>query len=61
MKELLYLPFYIIYLFEWLFLLFKYFDSRKAYKNISFEKEAYTYEEDLGYLKRRKHFAQWRR
>lgn len=61
MKELLYLPFYIIYLFEWLFLLFKYFDNKKAYRNVSFEKEAYTYEEDLGYLKRRKHFAQWRR
>lgn len=50
--ELLVIPFYIIYFIEWIF---------KGYKNISFEKEAYTYEEDLGYLKRRKIFAQWRK
>ena len=50
-KELLIIPFYIIYLIEWIF---------KGYRNISFEKEAYRYEEDLGYLKRRKHFAQWK-
>ena len=50
--ELLIIPFYIIYLIEWIF---------KGYKKISFEKEAYTYEEDLGYLKRRKIFAQWRK
>ena len=61
MKELLYLGFYIIYLFEWLFkVLFKYPFSHKAYRDISFEKEAYRYEEDLGYLKRRKHYGQWR-
>lgn len=50
--ELLLIPFYIIYFIEWIF---------KGYKKISFEKEAYTYEEDLGYLKRRKIFAQWRK
>lgn len=61
MKELLYIPFYIIYLLEWLYkVLFKYPFSHKAYRDISFEKEAYTYEEYFGYLRRRKHFAQWR-
>lgn len=50
--ELLVIPFYIIYFIEWIF---------KGYRNISFEKEAYTYEEDLEYLKRRKIFAQWRK
>ena len=50
--ELLFIHFYIRYFIEWIF---------KVYKNISFEKEAYTYEEDLGYLKRRKIFAQWRK
>lgn len=61
MKELLYIFFYIIYLLEWLYkVLFKYPFSKKAYKNISFEKEAYTYEEDFGYLRRRKHFSMWK-
>ena len=49
--ELLVILFFLIYLIEWIF---------KGYRNISFEKEAYRYEEDLGYLKTRKHFAQWR-
>ena len=58
MKELLYIGFYIAYLFEWLFkVLFKYPFSHKAYRDISFEREAYRYEEDLGYLNRRKHYA----
>lgn len=61
MKELLYIPFYIIYLLEWLYkVLFKYPFSKKAYRDISFEKEAYTYEEDFGYLRRRKHFSMWK-
>ena len=61
MKELFYIPYYIIYLLEWLYkVLFKYPFSHKAYRDISFEKEAYIYEEDLGYLKRRKHFAMWK-
>lgn len=50
--ELLVIPFYIIYLIEWIF---------KEYKNISFEKEAYSNEENLDYLKERKCFAQWRK
>ena len=61
MKELLYIFFYIIYFLEWLYkVLFKYPFSKEAYKNISFEKEAYTYEEDFGYLRRRKHFSMWK-
>ena len=50
--ELLVIPFYIIYLIEWIF---------KGYKNISFEKEAYSNEDNLDYLKERKCFAQWRK
>lgn len=57
MKELLYVPFYIIYLFEWIIRLFM---KGNAYRNISFEKEAYQNETNLNYLKCRKHFAQWR-
>lgn len=51
--ELLIIPFYIIYLIEWIF---------KGYRNISFEKEAYTHQEDMNYLEwRRKSYAMWRK
>lgn len=56
MKELGYVFFYIIYFIEWLIRLFM---KGNAYRNISFEKEAYSYEHDLDYLNTRKHFAQW--
>lgn len=57
MKELGYVLFYLIYVVEWLVRLFK---SGNAYRNISFEKEAYTHQYDIAYLSKRKHFAQWR-
>jgi len=60
MQELLYIPFYIIYLIEWFIKLFIYKSSHKAYRNISFEKEAYKHEDTPNYLETRKHFAQWR-
>lgn len=61
MRELLYLPFYIIYVMEWLCLFVKYKGSSyEAYKNISFEKEAYRNETNLKYLSGRKRFAQWK-
>lgn len=59
-KELLLVGFYIIYLYEWIRNLIRYKDSAKAYRMISFEAEAYLNEYDLNYLKRRKHFAQWK-
>lgn len=51
-KELLLIFFYLIYLIEWIF---------KGYKNISFEKEAYSNENNLDYLKNRKPYAMWRK
>lgn len=57
MKELLYLPFYLLYLGEWVVRLFM---KGNAYRNISFEKEAYTNENDLTYLTRRKHYGMWK-
>lgn len=62
MKELLYIPFYILYLIEWLVrvLFTKDAFSHNAYKHISFEVEAYENEMSPTYLKERKHFAQWR-
>ena len=59
-RELLYLPFYIIYVGEYIYKLFKYCNPKKAYRNISFEKEAYEHQGDKDYLKSRKHYAQWR-
>ncbi|WP_109683226.1 hypothetical protein [Xanthomarina spongicola] len=51
--ELLVLPFFIIYSFEFLIRLFQYKSWNLAYKQISFEREAYVNEKDLNYLKSR--------
>jgi len=55
-RELLYVPFFIWYVAEWLVLFIKYRNATKAYFNIRFEREAYAHQHDLGYLRRRKHF-----
>lgn len=49
--------FYLWYLVEWIVRLFQYRDTHEAYKNISFEREAYTNEKELEYLRIRKRFA----
>ena len=58
-KELLLVFFYIIYCIEYIFNIFKYGNAHVAYKNISFEKEAYANEGNLNY--KHKLFAQWRK
>ena len=55
-REMLYIPFFIWYVVEWLVLLAKYRDMEKAYFNIRFEKEAYRHQKDLTYLEKRKHY-----
>lgn len=55
--ELLIIPFYIFYVVEWLVRTIIYFDSYKAYQNISFEREAYYNERNMDYLKKRKPFS----
>ena len=52
-KELWYVFFYIWYVIEWLIRLFM---KGNAYRNISFEREAYANQDDLNYLKNRKRF-----
>ena len=52
MKEMLYVFFYVWYVIEWLIRLPK----GNAYRNISFEREAYDNQDDLSYLKNRKRF-----
>lgn len=56
-RELLFVPFYILYLIEWLVRLCQYRHWKKAYYNISFEREAYSHGHDLAYLPSRKHFS----
>ncbi|MFI0491751.1 hypothetical protein [Flavobacterium sp.] len=51
--ELLLLPFFIWYCAEFLVRLIQYKNTDLAYRNISFEREAYAKEKDLGYLKLR--------
>ena len=56
MKELLYIFFYLWYVIEWIVRLIHYRNAREAYRNISFEREAYRHEENLMYLKWRSKF-----
>ena len=51
--ELLVIPFFIWYFFEFILRLIQYKNSDLAYRNISFEREAYANEKDLDYLKQR--------
>ena len=55
--ETLIIPFYIWYLLEYLFRVFQYGEFTKAYRNISFEKEAYRNQYDLKYLEKRKRYS----
>ena len=52
--ELLILPFFIIYGVEYLIKFLKYKNAYVAYRNISFEREAYNNESNLNYLKKKK-------
>ena len=55
-KEMLWIPFLIWYGIEWFIKIFIYGDTHKAYRNISFEREAYQNEHDLEYLSNRKRY-----
>lgn len=64
MKELLFIPYYIIYTIEYIFrIIFKIIFNKDIdpYKTLSFEKEAYGNECNLEYLKTRKLYAMWRK
>ena len=60
MKEMGYVIFYLWYLVEWLVKLAKLRDSNKAYRAISFEREAYGNEKNLIYTITRAKYA-WRK
>ncbi|MDO8994519.1 MAG: hypothetical protein Q7U83_15745 [Daejeonella sp.] len=56
--ELLIIPFYILYLLNYLINLIRYHNHMKAYRNILFEREAYENDSNLSYLSERR-FAAW--
>jgi len=64
--EWLYLPFFALYVLEWLAnIAAQLLDGHgvslgKAYRDISFEREAYAHGHDLGYLDRRRAYANYR-
>lgn len=55
--ELLYIPFFILYVLEWLAHLVKYRKWWKAYQSISFEREAYSNDANPDYLDHRKPYS----
>lgn len=58
MKEMLYILFYVWYFIEWIVRLC--INYKTAYRNISFEQEAYRNQADLSYLEKRKRFGFWK-
>ena len=58
--EMLLLFFYIVYALDYIRISMNGMNSRVAYFNIRFEKEAYAYEKDLNYLSNRKAYHWWR-
>lgn len=55
--ELLIVPFFIWYGLEFLLRWYQYKDKNLAYRNLSFEREAYANESNLSYLETRKYFS----
>ena len=58
--ELLIIFFYLWYVVEYYYWYFNLKDKHLAYRNISFEREAYAMEEDLNYLETRKIWSFWK-
>lgn len=57
MKEMLYIFFYMWYIAEWLVRLLRYFSPMEAYRNISFEREAYQNQHNLNYVNTKKFYS----
>lgn len=58
--EMLLVPFFVVYLIHYLINLIKFRSYGRAYRNICFEREAFSNEEDSGYLNSRR-FWSWLR
>ena len=61
MKELFYISFYLFYFVEWLYHLIRKRNWKKAYRSISFEREAFANQSNYHYLENREPFAQWKK
>lgn len=62
MRELLFLPFYLIYVVEWIWRMIECNGKAyAAYRMLTFEKEAYENQYNLQYLKNRHAYAQWKK
>lgn len=59
--ELLVIPFYVLYLLNYVLNLLRFKSHDKAYSGIFFEKEAFANEHNLNYLNTRKTFASFKR
>jgi len=59
-RELLIIPFHLLYFLHFLYGLIKLKNYNKAYYHVCFEQEAYAHENDFEYLKNRK-FGSWRK
>ena len=55
--ELLFLPFYILYVLGWLYGLWKYRDAAVAYRENVFERESFASDYIEGYLETRSRYA----
>jgi hypothetical protein len=58
--EMLILPFFVWYFFEYVIRFIQYKKADLAYRNISFEREAYANESKLSYLETRSFFGFWK-
>ena len=56
-REMLYLGFFVWYIAEWLIRCALTRNALRAYRQISFEREAYVHDHDLKYLRHRPLFA----
>ena len=59
-REMLVVFFYIVYLFEYFIGLIKLKNDYLAYKNLSFEREAFDNEDNQNYLDKRKWFSSFK-
>ena len=58
MRETLYVGFYLWYVMEWLArLIATGFKAHRAYRAVSFEREAYANQDDMQYLAGRRHYS----
>ncbi len=59
--EWLYVPFMLLYVAEWIVGMIRFRNWGKAYRNISFEREAYAHQNDSDYPAKRRHYQNYRR